>query len=200
MAQRKMKFEKITVAETGHRSVFQVITSYQDHQDQISCDIVNVFYTQRVQLCPSCKKKSCAHVNAVRYYTETGHQQPSNPPLHSNQWERCVISCKKMMDQLYFPASAPKGYHIEEVTNPQSKSKIFTIIADVKTNKSKKRKEKNVNSSSKKPKKLRKCKNCKATNVNYKLYICKGCSKTRYCSTKCQKAHWKRKHSKKCIK
>ena len=238
MNKNKLKFEKITVSETGHRSYFQVITSYHDHQDKCGYDIVNVFYTQRVQICASCRKKPCQHVNAVRDYTQTGHQQPSNPPLDSNQWQRWVFSREKM-DQLYLPENPPKGYHIEQITSPHSRSMIFSIMADndekivtinqnIKTGggekrmngmidknnriiiiaddqitslkpASTKRRKKKRKKKQNEPQKLRKCKNCKATNANYKLYICKGCHKTRYCSTKCQKAHWKIKHSKKCI-
>ena len=46
--------------------------------------------------------------------------------------------------------------------------------------------------------KARKCKHCRITRGERRLYVCKKCRKTRYCSKKCQKKHWK-KHKTKCL-
>lgn len=46
------------------------------------------------------------------------------------------------------------------------------------------------------------CQNCLKSSIalGFKLFVCKGCHRSHYCSPACQKAHWKRVHKQDCQK
>ena len=56
----------------------------------------------------------------------------------------------------------------------------------------------NIKAMRAKYRKTRRCKYCKARRGECRLYLCRKCKKTRYCSRYCQKRHWLR-HRRTCL-